>query len=72
MSNRKMQFVTLQNISSNQTIGLQVKPPKGDFYLDEQQVRLSPGDSVVVPKDHLLWSQIENCKAKKQLRVIES
>ena len=65
---QKREYVEIMNISK-QMIPLQVKPPGGDFYIEEQQIRLRPGKSAVVPKDHLLWSQIENCKARGQLKV---
>lgn len=65
-----IKFVTLENIGG-QMVRIQIKPPNGDFYLDEQQAQLHPRKSISVPKDHLLWPQIENFKANGLLRVIE-
>jgi hypothetical protein len=71
MPREEMEFVTIENISS-QMVRIQIKPPGGDFYLDEQQIQINPNNRISVPKDHLLWQQIENFKAHKILRVIES
>ena len=56
---------------SKQMIPIQVKPPRGDFFYEEQQVRLGPGKSVSVPKGHLNWAQIENCRGRGDVSVIE-
>jgi len=52
-----------------QMIPLQVKPPKGDFYYEEHQIRLNPGQSVTLPTRYLNLSQIENCKSRGNIRT---
>lgn len=54
---------------SRQLIPIQVRRPKGDFFYEERQVRLSPGATVTLPKSHLYWAQIENCRARGELSV---
>lgn len=54
---------------SKQMISIQVKPPQGDFYAEERQVRLKPGKSVSIPESHLILAQVENLKLKKQITV---
>ena len=56
---------------SRQMIPLQVKPPKGDFFYEEHQVRINPGKSVTLPKRYLNWAQIENCRARGDISTIE-
>ena len=56
--------------SSRQLVKIQVKPPQGDFYLHEQQVSLRPGQSTLLPKDHLRPEQIHNLQARGVLKVI--
>ena len=71
MVKKRSEMVTIENCSK-QTLKFQIRPPKSDFFLHEQQVRLSPGKRVEVPKDHLLWAQIENCKARGLIKTIVS
>jgi len=66
----KHEKVRLTNIS-RQAISVQVKPPGGDFFRDERQVRMGAGKSVVLPKDYLLWHQITNLKGSRKLRVVD-
>ncbi len=54
---------------SKQMVALQACPPGGDFYINESQVRLSPGQHVLLPKSHLNWDQIKNLQAKQILQV---
>lgn len=56
--------------SSNQMIPLQVRTPGGDFYTSEQQVRVSPGKDVLLPKNHLMSEQIENLQKRGMIKVI--
>lgn len=68
MAKKKTHTIRIYN-SSKQMIPLQVKPPAGDFYLHEQQVRLYPNKEVTLPKDHVLEEQITNLKAKSFIKV---
>ncbi len=53
---------------SRQIISINVKAPKGDFYMSTQDIRLgvagSKGSSVIIPKSHANISQIENLAAR--------
>lgn len=66
--------IRLEN-RSKQQIGVQVKPPNGDFFVEEHQIRLSPagkkGSTTVLPKAYLNWAQIENCRGRGFLSVTE-
>ena len=53
-----------------QMIPVQVKPPKGDFYLHEQTVYLRPGKTVKLPKSYLNQAQIRNLQANRQIKVL--
>lgn len=52
-----------------QVLSLQVGNPNGDFYLHEQQVHLSPKQSVELPKDHVRMDQINNLAARGMLSI---
>lgn len=54
---------------SKQILPLQVRPPGSDFYTNEQQVRLPPGKTVLLPKTHLLADQILNLQRRRMLKV---
>jgi hypothetical protein len=54
-----------------QMIPLQVRPPKGDFYYEEHQVRLCPGRSVTLPKRYLNYAQLENCRSRGDITIRE-
>ena len=56
---------------SRQMIPLQVRPPKGDFFYEEHQIRLNPGKTVTLPKRYLNQAQIENCRGRGDLTIIE-
>lgn len=67
---KNVKFVTICN-RSRQTIPLQVKPPGGDFYMQERQVRIPAGKSVQLPADYLMDAQVENLQAKQELQIIK-
>lgn len=73
-SNKSNPNILIQN-KTKQQIGIQVKPPNGDFYLEERQIKLSPigkkGSTFKVPKNHLNLSQIENFKARGIISTYE-
>jgi len=56
---------------SKQMIPIQVCPPKGDFFYEEHQIRLNPGRTVTLPKKYLNQAQIENCRGRGDLTIIE-
>jgi hypothetical protein len=51
-------------------VALQVRPPGSDFYRNEQQVRINPGDDALLPKSHLRAEQVENLQKKRVIQVI--
>lgn len=55
---------------SKQMVPLQLKPPNGDFFLHEMQVRIAPGKTVLVPANFLLDHQIQNLSKKRILRIV--
>ena len=55
---------------SKQLIQLQVKPPGGDFYTNESQIRINPGTDVLLPKTHLRQDQLENLKKKGFIKIV--
>lgn len=61
--------VRILNISK-QMIPLQVRPPGGDFFIHEQQVRLAVGGSAILPKSYLMDNQIRNLTAKRMIQVV--
>lgn len=69
MSNKQSDVVRLYN-RSKQTIPLQVKPPKGDFFLHEQAVQLRPGKSVKLPKSYINTAQVENLQRRRIIQVL--
>jgi hypothetical protein len=56
--------------NSKQLICLQVRVPNGDFYTSEQQVRILPGQSAMLPKTHVLGEQISNLRKRGMLKVV--
>lgn len=56
--------------NSKQLISLQVRSPNGDFYTSEQQVRIVPNQSVVLPKSHVRQDQIDNLQKRGMIRVV--
>lgn len=65
---QRTEFVRVYN-RGKQMIPLNVRPPKGDFYLHEQQVHLRPGKSVTLPKEHLRMEQVTNLTARGMLKT---
>lgn len=65
----KNETVRLYNRSS-QMIGIQLRPPGGDFYLSEQCLYLRSKQTVKVPKSHLNKSQIDNLQRRRELQVV--
>lgn len=55
--------------NSKQMLQLHVRIPGSDFYSGEQQVRLFPGEDVLLPKNHLNESQIANLRARSIIKV---
>jgi len=68
MAKHKTHVVRIYNDSS-QMIALQVRAPGGDFFKNEQQVRLSPGQDALLPKSFLLNDQVKNLVARGMLKV---
>jgi len=64
-----METVRIQNIGP-QRLPLQVSPPKGDFYLTQQQIHLGRNKSVELPVEVVHSEQIKNLQAKGLIRVI--
>ena len=56
--------------SSKQLISLQVRSPNGDFYTSEQQVRIIPNQSVMLPKSHVRQDQIDNLQKRGMIKVV--
>lgn len=54
---------------SKQAVYLQVRNPDGEFYTGQQQVRLMPGQDVMLPKSHVMEDQIKNLRAKMMVQV---
>lgn len=55
---------------SKQMIPLQLRPPNSEFYSNEQQVRIKPGQDVQLPKSYVRREQIENLRGRKMIKVI--
>ena len=69
MAKKKVHQINVYN-NSKQLIPLQVRAPGGDFYTSEQQVRLNPGQHVLLPKNYLLLNQLENLQKKGLIRIL--
>jgi len=65
---KKSAMVRLYNCSK-QMIPLQVRAPGSDFFSNEQQVRLNPGQDVMLPKSYLREDQIENLRKRRMVQV---
>lgn len=65
---KKTEIVKIYNCST-QLVQLQLRVPGGDFYTDEQQVRILPGKEAELPKNHLREDQIANLKARRMIKV---
>ena len=68
MPETKTQTCRVLNVSK-QLICLQVKPPGGDFFIHEQQVRLNPGQHALLPKAHLNQEQVNNLKRSGVIKI---
>ena len=55
---------------SKQTIPIQVRPPKGDFFLHEQVVYVRPEQTVALPKSYLNADQINNLQKRRELQIL--
>lgn len=69
MARTKSHVQKLYNCSP-QTLNIQVRKPGSDFYRGEQQIKLGPGKTVDLPKDHLIQEQILNLQSKRMLKVL--
>ena len=68
---RELGSVIIEN-RSRQMIPLQVRRPGGDFFHEEHQIRLRPGDRTSpLPKRYFNWAQIENCRGRGDILVVE-
>ena len=63
-----VKFTRISNIS-NQMIPIQIRRPNGDFFLEERQIRIGRGKSVVLPTDYLMPAQITNLRVKGKLQT---
>lgn len=54
---------------SKQLVPLQMRPPGAEFFTNEQQVRIRPGQDVMLRKDYLNQEQIANLRARKIIQV---
>lgn len=64
----KGEYVTVTNISG-QMIPLQLRPEGGDFFIHERQARLLAGKSITVPRNYINQGQIDNLRARHEVRV---
>lgn len=56
--------------ASKQLIQLQIRAPGSDFFTNEQQVRIPPGEDVLLPKSHLRQDQVENLQKRRFIKVV--
>ena len=56
--------------NSKQLIQLQVRAPGSDFFTNEQQVRIPPGENVLLPKSHVRQDQIENLQKRGFIKIV--
>ena len=56
--------------NSKQLIQLQVRAPGSDFFTNEQQVRIPPGENVLLPKSHLRQDQVENLQKRGFIKIV--
>jgi hypothetical protein len=69
MTKMKSHTIRVYN-SGKQQLALQMRAPNSDFFSNEQQVRLSPGQDAELPKSHVRMEQINNLKARGLLKVL--
>jgi len=56
--------------NSKQLIQLHMRPPGGDFFTNESQVRILPGMEVLLPKTHCRQDQLDNLSKKGFIKII--
>jgi hypothetical protein len=56
--------------SGKQQLALQLRAPGSDFFSNEQQVRLNPGQDAELPKSHVRMEQITNLKVRGLLKIV--
>lgn len=71
MAKQKSASVRIYN-RSKQLIALHVRPPGGDFYATEQQIRINPGQDVELPESHLMMDQIRNLQKQGILQIVSN
>lgn len=69
MANKKSPTICVYNCSK-QMIPIQVRPPGGDFFKSEHQIRLAPGKSVTLIKSHVRQEQIDNLQQRRMIKVV--
>lgn len=69
MARQKSHSLRVYN-SSKQLICLQLRAPGSDFFSNEQQVRLKPGQDAELPKSHVRMEQINNLKVRGAIKVL--
>lgn len=69
MAREKSQTIRIYN-ASKQMIPLQLRAPGGDFFTNEQQVRIMPGKDVLLPKSHLRSEQVDNLRRRGMIKVV--
>ena len=56
--------------SSRQLLQLQMRAPGGDFFTNESQVRINPGQEALLPKSHVRKDQITNLTKKGFIKIL--
>jgi len=69
MAKTKSHTIRIYN-NSKQLLSIQMRAPKSDFYSNEQQVRINPGQDAELPKSHVRMEQINNLKSKGFIKVL--
>ena len=69
MAKTKSAVVRIYNCSK-QMIALQLRPPGSDFFRNEQQVRINPGNDALLLKSHLRIEQVTNLQKKRMIQVV--
>lgn len=69
MARQASEILSIYN-KSKQTISLQARPPKGDFFLDEQQIRIRPKETVQLDARYIMEEQIKNLASKGLLKIV--
>ena len=70
MSKAKKSHVVRIYNNSKQLIQLQVRPPGGDFFTNESQIRIPAGGDVLLPKSHLRQDQVDNLVKKGFIKIL--